>query len=158
MLAQNFASIKFKTTDAKTGILHNVHIGAVISEGLGADEYGHSRTTQAAVHALVRDAARCCTVCPPPPLSPFSLSPLRRQQRVINPQHAVAVYCYTYELPAADEGDQIYSAMNGAMRDRDGAQVAFWRPMIWHVDAALQALPPTKGKLFRGINLRFDER
>ena len=35
--------------------------------------------------------------------------------------------------------------------------IDFWRPLIWHTDVALLALPKFEGKLYRGINCRFDE-
>ena len=56
---------------------------------------------------------------------------VRRQRLPLGPQHVVALYVYTYEL--AGEGEQIYSAMNRAMRLRDAAAVDFWRPLIWQV-------------------------
>ena len=63
---------------------------------------------------------------------------LRRQRFLLDPWHAVTVYVYTYELPNDDAGDQIYGAMNRAMRLRDMEGVAFWRPLIWQLDIALQ--------------------
>lgn len=53
---------------------------------------------------------------------------------------------------AAPAGDQIYQAMNKAMRL--GAAEApealeFWRPLIWELDQALRALPPYVGPCFR---------
>ena len=54
-------------------------------------------------------------------------------------------------------GDQIYGAMNKAMRLSDAPALAFWRPLLWHIDRALLALPPYRGRLYRGISLRFSE-
>ena len=44
-----------------------------------------------------------------------------------------------------------------AMRTYDQPAVDYWRPLIWHIDVALQHLPPHEGKLYRGINVRFSE-
>ena len=82
---------------------------------------------------------------------------LQRQGAGLHPLHVAALYVYTYELPPEDGGDQIYGAMNAAMRTADAPGIAFWRPLIWHIDVALLALPPLKGRLYRGINCRFDE-
>ena len=79
---------------------------------------------------------------------------LRRQRVPLSPLHVVPVYVYTYELEG--EPEQIYGAMNRAMRCHDAAGIAFWRPLIWQIDRALQQLPPHKGKLYRGINVRFN--
>ena len=80
---------------------------------------------------------------------------LGRQGVRLSPVHAVPVYVYTYEL--SGEGEQIYGAMNRAMRAHDAAGIAFWRPLIWQLDRALLALPPYRGKLYRGISLKFNE-
>jgi Zn ribbon nucleic-acid-binding protein len=64
------------------------------------------------------------------------------------------IYVYTYEL---SEGEQIYAAINRCLRLHDHEAIAFWRPLIWKIDRALAVLPPYKGKLFRGINVRFSE-
>ena len=53
---------------------------------------------------------------------------------------------------------QIYGAMNRAMRLHDSVAIDFWRPLIWHVDRALQQLPPYAGRLYRGIGVRFKEQ
>ena len=79
----------------------------------------------------------------------------QRVSHALSPLHIAPIFMYTYEL--AHEGDQIYSAMNRAMRERDTTAVEYWRPLIWQVDKALQVLPSYKGKLYRGIDLRFDE-
>ena len=81
---------------------------------------------------------------------------LGRQSVPLSPLHVVPIYVYTYEMEEA-EGDQIYGAMNRAMRTRDAAAIGFWRPLIWQIDRALLRLPPHRGKLYRGINVRFDE-
>ena len=78
-----------------------------------------------------------------------------RQRLPLSAQHVAPVYVYTYELP--DDSEQIYSAMNRAMRTRDAAGIELWRPLIWQVDRALQHLPPHRGRLYRGINVRFSE-
>ena len=80
---------------------------------------------------------------------------LRCQGVTLSPLHIVPIYVYTYEL--AGDCDQIYGAMNRAMRNHDEGAVTFWRPLIWHLDCALAVLPDFKGKLFRGINVRFSE-
>ena len=81
---------------------------------------------------------------------------LGRQWVRLSPVHIVPIYVYTYEL--SGEGEQIYGAMNRAMRTNDEAGIAFWRPLIWQVDRALLMLPPYRGKLYRGINLKFNEQ
>ena len=60
---------------------------------------------------------------------------LQRQRVVLSPVYVVPIYVYTYELTyeADAGGDQIYGAMNRAMRTHDAAAVAFWRPLIWQV-------------------------
>eukprot|EP00667_Euglena_gracilis_P013877 EG_transcript_14330 len=70
-----------------------------------------------------------------------------------------AVYVYTYELAyergEGEGGDQLYQAMNRAMRLPDTAGIAYFRPLIWAIAQALAALPPYAGKLYRGIDCRF---
>ena len=83
---------------------------------------------------------------------------LGRQRVTFSPQHIVPIYVYTYELPDDGETDQIYGAMNRAMRLHDAHAIAFWRPLIWQVDCALQLLPKHTGKLYRGISVRFSEQ
>ena len=82
---------------------------------------------------------------------------LRQQRVILSPLHIVPIYLYTYELKDPEGGDQIYSAMNAAMRTGDAAGLKFWRPLLWHLDQALRVLPSYKGKLYRGINIRFSE-
>ena len=87
----------------------------------------------------------------------MKLHEMRRQRSSLSPRHAVAVYVYTYELTAAEEPlDQIYAAMNAAMRTGDGSAITYWRPLIWEIDVALAALPSYSGLLYRGINRVFD--
>ena len=84
---------------------------------------------------------------------------MMRQQTELNPRHIVAVYVYTYELKYDLEGyDQIYASMNRAMRQQppDPVSIEFWRPLIWELDVALQALPSYAGTLYRGVSCRFD--
>ena len=75
-----------------------------------------------------------------------------RQQDPLSPLHILPIYVYSYEL--SDGDDQIYAAMNAAMRNNDNVAIGFWRPFIWHLDQALLALPPYEGKLYRGIDVR----
>ena len=85
---------------------------------------------------------------------------LRRQRVTLSPLYIVPIYVYTYELdypPDGGTGEQVYGAMNRAMRLSDEQAIDFWRPLIWQVDRSLQMLPPYTGKLYRGINVRFDE-
>ena len=56
---------------------------------------------------------------------------LRRQRVTLSPLHIVPIHVYTYELDG--EADQIYSAMNRAMRTQDPEAIAFWRPLIAQV-------------------------
>ena len=42
-----------------------------------------------------------------------------RQGSNLHPLHVAALYVYTYELPEEDGGDQIYGAMNAAMRNNN---------------------------------------
>eukprot|EP00667_Euglena_gracilis_P000047 EG_transcript_47 len=82
---------------------------------------------------------------------------MQRQLTRISPRDIVAVFVYTYELTSKLEGhDQIYGAMNRAMRLRDMEKIEFWRPLIWEIDMALTAFPPYKGKCYRGINCKMD--
>ena len=83
---------------------------------------------------------------------------LGRQRVALSPRHIVPIYVYTYELPDDADTDQIYGAMNRAMRLHDSTAIDFWRPLIWHVDKALQMLPKYTGKLYRGISVRFSEQ
>ena len=113
--------------------------------------------------AAAPHASAACVPPPPglaPPL-PCSVLPqvneLRRQRVTLSPLHIVPIYVYTYELSDDDGGDQIYSAMNRAMRVHDVAGIDFWRPLIWQIDRALQLLPRHSGRLYRGINVRFSE-
>eukprot|EP00667_Euglena_gracilis_P000049 EG_transcript_49 len=82
---------------------------------------------------------------------------MQRQLSRISPRHVVAVFVYTYELTYPQEGfDQIYAAMNKAMRLRQADKIEFWRPLIWEIDMALLAFPGFKGKCYRGINCKID--
>ena len=81
---------------------------------------------------------------------------LCRQRVLLSPLYIAPIYVYTYELPG-EGGEQIYSAMNRAMRLCSEDAIEFWRPLIWQVDRALQKLPSYQGKLYRGINVRFSE-
>eukprot|EP01004_Peranema_trichophorum_P007941 NODE_670_length_2483_cov_34.441102_g575_i0.p1 GENE.NODE_670_length_2483_cov_34.441102_g575_i0~~NODE_670_length_2483_cov_34.441102_g575_i0.p1 ORF type:complete len:584 (-),score=80.61 NODE_670_length_2483_cov_34.441102_g575_i0:104-1855(-) len=78
----------------------------------------------------------------------------RQNYTITKPNHAFSIYIYTYE---AKNGDQIYAAMNAAMRNTIKDKIEFWRPLIYCLDNALLSLPEYKGKLYRGINLRFPE-
>ena len=64
---------------------------------------------------------------------------LRRQRVTLSAVHVVPLYVYTYEL--SGDGDQIYSAMNRAMRVHDEAGIAFWRPLIWQVTQGWGLVP-----------------
>ena len=70
---------------------------------------------------------------------------LNRQRVTLSGVHILPVYVYTYELPK--DGDQIYRAMNCAMRNDDRQAIEFWRPLIWLLDRALLMLPPSPGKV-----------
>ena len=78
---------------------------------------------------------------------------LGRQRVRLSPAHAAPLYVYTYEL--AGEGDQIYRAIGRAVRAHDEAALAFWRPLIWQVDQALLQLPVYRGRVYRGIGVKF---
>ena len=87
----------------------------------------------------------------------MKLHELQRQRCALLAEQALAIYVYTYQLRDIGEPqDQIYTAMNTAMRLGDARSIAFWRPLIWAIDAALEVLPDHRGKLYRGINLQFD--
>ena len=58
---------------------------------------------------------------------------LRRQKVTMNPKYVMPIYVYTYELQGDDPHDQIYAAMNRAMRDNDQSGINFWRPLICQV-------------------------
>ena len=79
---------------------------------------------------------------------------LQRQRVALSAVFVVPIYVYTYELAA---GEQIYGAMNRAMRLHDEEAIAFWRPLIYHLDKALLELPTYTGRLYRGISVRFDK-
>ena len=81
---------------------------------------------------------------------------MQRQQSPLGVRHAAAIYIYSYEMDHDEPQDQIYAAMNAAMRLHDPRGIAFWRPLIWEIDVALQQLPGYDGRLYRGINCRFD--
>ena len=78
---------------------------------------------------------------------------LQRQREPLSARHVLPIYVYTYELPEGN--DQIYGAMNRAMREHCRAGLAFWRPLIWRLDRALQLLPAFRGRLYRGVGLQF---
>ena len=103
----------------------------------------HLRFETAGVHQLAMDAV-------------LRVYETQRQRASLEILHILPLYVYTYELDG--DSDQIYAQMNRAMRNRDEAAISFWRPLIWQVDQALFALPAYKGKLFRGINMQFDEQ
>ena len=76
----------------------------------------------------------------------------------LRPRHVVPIYVYTYELEGdRDRTEQIYGAMNRAMRLHDADALDFWRPLIWRVDCALTQLPTWRGRVYRGISVRFSE-
>ena len=64
---------------------------------------------------------------------------LGRRGEPLSPVHVLPIYVYTCELAESD--DQIYGAMNRAMRESDAEALAFWRPLIWLLDRALQVRP-----------------
>ena len=64
-------------------------------------------------------------------------------------------HCASARAAPQGDGDQIYSATNAAMRKYEKEALALWRPLIWQPSEALLQLPPHKGRLFRGINVRF---
>ena len=77
-----------------------------------------------------------------------------------------ALFTYSFELKD-DDGNtlpfQIYSAINKVLREFQGntdATVSLWRPIIWHIQAALEKLPavPAKVQAYRGITVFFDRR
>ena len=69
---------------------------------------------------------------------------LGRQGEPLGPQHVLALYVYTAELPDAE--DQIYAAMNKAMRDGDQPALQFWRPLIWRLDQVPVSAGPPGGR------------
>ena len=83
---------------------------------------------------------------------------LSRQHTTLKPLHVLSLFIYSYQLPDEGGSNQIYEALNRAMRDQDPQSVAFWRPMIFYIDTALAALPPWKGKVYRGIDCKFSNR
>ena len=90
-----------------------------------------------------------------------------RQEPSHNHQHVVAIFVYTYELVYADDKGgqtegaadnapcederQIYRAMNKAMREQRAEDLSFWRPLLWHLDQALQTLQSCHVTVYRGI-------
>eukprot|EP00667_Euglena_gracilis_P000004 EG_transcript_4 len=94
----------------------------------------------------------------------MKVAEMQRQHSEVGVRHAVALWVYSYELEGrleAGGGDQIYQAMNKAMRL--GAAEApealeFWRPLIWELDQALRALPPYVGPCFRGIDVHLSRQ
>ena len=88
----------------------------------------------------------------------LKISECERQHYFLDPRHTAALYVYTYELSYAEDGfDQIYAAMNEAIRLHDPPAIDFWRPLIWQIDVALEALPSYKGVLYRGINCQLHQ-
>jgi len=69
-------------------------------------------------------------------------------------EHFFCIYAYTYEMPSSH--DQIYSVLNRCMRTQWLRGLEFWRPFIFHLNAAMALLPPVRAKLFRGINVTFE--
>ena len=76
---------------------------------------------------------------------------LGRRGETLSPVHILPIYVYTCELAESD--DQIYGAMNRAMRETDVEALVFWRPLIWMLDGALQVAPPPFPP--RGLATRF---
>eukprot|EP00667_Euglena_gracilis_P009853 EG_transcript_10019 len=70
---------------------------------------------------------------------------------------ALAIYMYSVELyveKGRSNPHQLYREMNLAMREKDPAQIAFWRPMIYYLAEALGRLPRNKTQtLYRGVSL-----
>ena len=80
---------------------------------------------------------------------------LQRQRVTLSPLHILPIYVYTYELTG--NGEQVYGAMNRAMRLHDSDGIDFWRPLIWQLDRVLLLLPRKATKLYRGIGVHFNE-
>ena len=78
--------------------------------------------------------------------------------------HVLAVFVYTYELP---DHSQIYSNMGKAIREREPARrrlaLEFWRPLIWRLDCALEALQPPPSapqkplSAYRGVKRKMED-
>ena len=71
----------------------------------------------------------------------MKIQELRRQRCPLHPKHVAAIFVYTYNLPTPpgeSEAEQIYASMNAAMRRGNADAIAFWRPLIWAVDVAVQ--------------------
>ena len=75
--------------------------------------------------------------------SVMKMHELVRQNERLSPVHILPIYVYTVELPEGE--DQIYGAMNKAMRMDDHSALEFWRPLIWQLDQALLQLPKYDG-------------
>jgi len=75
--------------------------------------------------------------------SPLPLTGLGRRGR--GGRRTVAIYVYTYELQYDEgtAGDQIYGAMNRAMRTDNAREVEFWRPYMWELARALEGPGPS---------------
>jgi len=52
------------------------------------------------------------------------------------------VYTYELQYDEGTAGDQIYGAMNRAMRTDNAREVEFWRPYMWELARALEGPGP----------------
>eukprot|EP00668_Euglena_longa_P019398 GGOE01024141.1.p1 GENE.GGOE01024141.1~~GGOE01024141.1.p1 ORF type:complete len:1855 (-),score=543.09 GGOE01024141.1:804-6260(-) len=76
-----------------------------------------------------------------------------KKAAVLSTSHFLSLYVYTYELAGTD---QIYEVVNRCMRTHQQVELLFWRPFLYHLDQAMFALPSVQARLFRGINMTFD--
>eukprot|EP00668_Euglena_longa_P009965 GGOE01012079.1.p1 GENE.GGOE01012079.1~~GGOE01012079.1.p1 ORF type:complete len:274 (-),score=70.94 GGOE01012079.1:623-1444(-) len=82
-----------------------------------------------------------------------TISTLGEQGDSLSEADVFAIFTYTYELLGNDW--QIYSEVNRIMREHVPQDVAFWRPLIFHLDCALGKLPSHEHTAYRAA-VRFD--
>jgi hypothetical protein len=62
-----------------------------------------------------------------------------------------AMFFYTMQSQYCKSGQQPFAVLNNALRQRGGPHFDAWRPFLWHLMQALNALPDKKCTVFRGM-------
>eukprot|EP01006_Ploeotia_vitrea_P023469 TRINITY_DN55964_c0_g1_i1.p1 TRINITY_DN55964_c0_g1~~TRINITY_DN55964_c0_g1_i1.p1 ORF type:complete len:857 (+),score=115.26 TRINITY_DN55964_c0_g1_i1:47-2572(+) len=64
----------------------------------------------------------------------------------VSPLHVFALFMYTYQSDACFNTNRV-------MREGDTDGIELWRPIIYYVEEGLKCLPPTSGRVLRGIRV-----
>jgi len=83
------------------------------------------------------------------------LQALPPTEKRLSPDQAVAIAAYTYDLgfnSQTDDGrDNFFEALNKLLRQRNSKVMMVLRPYLTYLMQGLEALPPWKGTVYRGV-------